>query len=73
MMELVVMIEKHKSKDLLIMIIQVVWIQENLFLDMFSLCLAQQSVGKRHFRIFPSYQLLKQKYITLTEAMEESL
>ena len=53
------MITKSKSKDISTLIFQVVWIQENLFLDMCLLSLTQQSIG--------SLSTTGAEYITLTE------
>lgn len=53
------MMVKSKSKDLLTLIMQDVWIPENLFIDMCSLCLAYQSVGNKYFRRLFPYQPLK--------------
>lgn len=53
------MVEKSKSKDLSTLTIQDVWIPQNLFLDMFLLCLVQQSVGKLPFKRLEPYQPLK--------------
>lgn len=40
MVEPVLIITKYKSKDLSTLIMQVVWIPKNIFMDMYSICLA---------------------------------
>lgn len=64
MVEPMIMITKSKLKDLSTLIMQDIWISKNLFMDMCSLCLTHQSVGKQHFRRLLPYQQLKRNIFT---------